>query len=455
MDIKLIDKFLFCLGLITLTALIAALIMVRVSSGEKAETVAEKNSVLVFTQWWENELEPGALRAVIDEFETQNPHIQVRLDTRSYTETQFFLINRSGAANTGAGAKGETKNTAEGEELFPDIIALDYQWLYELVQQKTLEPLTTYREAGDLLQSRQDLPGGQYEQWAVPLVSFMYPLFYNIGILKNAGFDRPPKTRTEFLNYALAITDKAAGRYGTALSLGEDNRGIYQEILPWFWAADTYLIREGQTNFTGRPVIETLSFLNRLRREGALSPGSFSKTEEQTGEEFLTGKIGMMIGSLRDIDLFRERLGEDNFGITAIPGPEGHIGKPAFGLSSWYAGISRRSSHKDEAWRFLLFLAERISPLAVRVRAIPENGRAGNGYTEVNPLYAKAYEIYQAGDLIREFSGVPRLADLESIVREELYAMLEQGQSPEASAAAMQKRWEALPNKKQRIKKGG
>ncbi|MDR2102458.1 MAG: extracellular solute-binding protein, partial [Treponema sp.] len=395
---------------------------------------------LVFTQWWEDELEPGALKALIDEFEAQNPRIQIRLDTRSYGETRSFLVNRSGA-----------------EEPLPDIIALDYQWLYELVRQKTLEPLAAYRETGDFsLQNQQDLPEGHYEQWAVPLVSFMYPLFYNIGILKEAGFDRPPKTRTEFLDYALAITGKAAGRYGTALSLGEDNhRDIYREILPWFWAAGTCLIQDGRTNFTGPPVIETLGFIDRFHREGILSPGSFSKTEAQKREEFLAGKIGMMIGSLRDIDLFRERLGEDNFGITAIPGPDGYIGKPVFGLSSWYAGISRRSSHKDEAWRFLAFLTERISSPAVKVHAMPERGKGGDGSTGVDPHYAKAYEIYQAGDVIREFSGDLRAPGLDSIVREELYAMLEQGRSPGESAAAMQKKWEALTKKKPVMKKRG
>jgi multiple sugar transport system substrate-binding protein len=424
MEIKQFDKFLLGLALAVLTAGI----VFRAGGGVEKETVPE-NSVLVFTQWWEDELEPGALAAIIEEFETRNPSIQIRLDTRSYGETRLSLLNSPEA----------------GGEVFPDIVALDPQWLYELTEHNILEPLTPYREGGEfVLQGRLDMPEGEYGQWAIPLISFMHPLFYNIEILKSAGFDRPPKTRTEFLAYAQAITDRTAGRYGTALSLGTgSHQDMYREIFPWFWAAGIFPVSPGEANFTAPGVIETLDFLDRFRREGILSPGSFSKTEEQKREEFLAGKIAMMIGSVRDIDLLREHMGEDHFGISAIPAPDGHIGKPAFGLSSWYAGIARGSPRKDEAWRFLLFLSERTSSLAAQARAVPGNGNGS--YIEENPFYAKAYDIYEAGDMIREFSGIPRAMELESLVREELYAMLEQGRSPEASAAAIQQRWEALP----------
>jgi multiple sugar transport system substrate-binding protein len=442
METKHFDKFLLGLAVILLTAGI----IFRVSAGGKPERVEAKNSVLVFIQWWEDELEPGALGDIIGEFETQNPLIQIRPDTRSYGEIRDYLAGLSGADGPVNTAE---PGAAEGE-IFPDIIALDPQWLYELVQQKNLEPLTAYREGEEFVfPGRPDTTEAQYGQWALPLVSFMYPLFYNVEVLKNAGFDRPPKTRTEFLDYARAISDRAGNRYGTALALGTDNhQDMYREIFPWFWAAGTFLLREGEADLSGRPVIETLNFLNRFREEGILSPGSFSKTEEQKREEFLAGKIGMMIGSLRDIDLLRERMGEDGFGITAVPGPDGYIGKPAFGLSSWYVGITRRSAHKDEAWRFLTFLSERSSSLAARARGVPGNGNGGSAYIEANPHYAKAYEIYEAGDMIREFSGIPRAAELEALVRDEIHALLEQGRSPGESAAAIQKKWETLGEKK-------
>jgi multiple sugar transport system substrate-binding protein len=450
MEIKHFDKFLLGLALAVLTA---GIIFRAVAGGGVGKGTAPGNSVLIFTQWWEDELEPGALAALVDEFEIQNPSIRIRLDTRSYGETRLSLLNATEAGKDGAGPVGAEENprTADGGKVFPDIVALDPQWLYELTEQNALEPLTAYREGGEfVLQGRLDMPEGEYGPWAIPLISFMHPLFYNIEILKSAGFDRPPKTRTEFLAYARAITDKAVGRHGTALSLGTSSRqDMYREILPWFWAAGTFPVPQGEANFNASRVIETLDFLDRFRSEGVLSPGSFSKTEEEKREEFLAGKIGMMIGSVRDIDLLREQMGEDNFGISAIPAPDGYIGKPAFGLSSWYAGIARASPRKDEAWRFLVFLSERTSSLAAQARAVPGNGNGSSGYIEANPFYAKAYDIYEAGDMIREFSGIPRAMELESLVREELYAMLEQGRSPEESAAAIQQRWEALPERRQ------
>ncbi|MDR2102884.1 MAG: extracellular solute-binding protein, partial [Treponema sp.] len=372
MKIKKIDKILLCLTLIVLGAVFFKTIAGKLfpDNGE------EESSTLVFSQWWEDELEPGALTDLIAEFEADNPLIKIRLDTHAYPELRDFLINLSGVEEGGE------------ENSFPDIIALDPQWLYELLQGEILEPLTSYRRQGPfIIQSRPDMPEKQYEQWALPLISFMYPFFYNIAVLKNAGFDRPPKTRSEFLAYAQAVTNPAEGRYGTALSLrAEDSRAVYREIFPWFWAAGNFFFQEGEPHFTARAELETLGFFDQFRREGILSPGSFSKTEEQKREEFLTGKIAMMIGSIRDIDFLRERMGDESFGITTIPGPDGYIGKPAFGLSSWYAGISRRSAHKDEAWHFLAFLAERTSFLAAKAHAVPGDGSGRSGYIGANPF---------------------------------------------------------------------
>lgn len=64
------------------------------SSG--AESDAEGDVTLEFSQWWEPELPSGEFRALMDEFEAQNPGIKVELLSGPYASTKEQMI--AGAA---------------------------------------------------------------------------------------------------------------------------------------------------------------------------------------------------------------------------------------------------------------------------------------------------------------------------------------------------------------------
>jgi multiple sugar transport system substrate-binding protein len=164
---------------------------------------------------------------------------------------------------------------------------------------------------------------------------------------------------------------------------------------------------------------------------------------------------------MQDMERIRKALG-DRLGITSIPVPDTYAGKPVFGISGWSVGISRQNPHKDEAWSFISFLAERNAILAGR--AVPGIGIRSNGSFNDDTLYAKAWDMYEAGEGIQEFAGKPGVRELEAIVREELEALFETslpapagsqatggaaGTGPgsvrnaAAAASAIQNRWEA------------
>jgi multiple sugar transport system substrate-binding protein len=385
-----------------------------------------EDTTLVFAQWWEDALEGDTLAALVREFEEANPGIKIRLDTRPYGEIRELLLRR-GEAET------------DDEAPLPDIAGLDPRWIGELIRADMLEPLGKFR--GD------DFDGGEaeFEGRAVPLVSSMDMLFYNIELLRSAGFDRPPKNQDEFLAFAKTLSDPGADRYGAVLSLAPENpQGIYRNIFPWLWMSGAPLVQDGAAQFGSPPIIGALEFLQALYAGGAISPGSFSKTEEDKLGEFIDRRAAMMIGSVLDIPRIREQ--GFPFGITAVPGPALYIGKPIFGLTSWYAGITRSGAHREESRRFIRFLAEQAPRLGAALHTVPTagGGTAGDDYISGDPLYAKAFDIYEAGDSPRELYGISREAELESVLREELYRMFEQGQSPAETAASLQERWQKL-----------
>lgn len=484
------DRVLWYLGLAVLAV---ALILTLIA---KPGLIEIGNRTLVFTQWWQGDLmDTGSLEALVREFEDKNPGIRIKLDTRPYTEIRDLL---------GASDRSDPDGDVTGKSFASDIIGIDSRWLWELVQQNRLEPLVAYRarteaetlwtegpptegppiadptteapmlvgpetagsEAADsttesptsdlrteYLQTPalgsevpMRLTSGEGEEaaigdWARPLVSFMTPLFYNIDMLQAAGFDRPPRNQTEFEAFAKAVTDTNTGRYGFALGLGEqESQGVYRDIFSWIWAAGQPMTAGGVLKIDTPQATAALRFLQGLNKEGVIAPGSFTKTGQDRLEEFRAGKIGMMIASIGDIRALaaaqaHQTAGDLAFGITTIPAPAAYQGKPVFGLTNWCAGISRTSKHKNEAWAFIAFLSDRAPQIAASSGAIH-----GGSSTTDDPLMAKAYDIYETGGGLEEFAGFPREVFLETVVWEEVRRLLEENQTPDYTAAVIEKR---------------
>jgi multiple sugar transport system substrate-binding protein len=445
--IKRLDFFLLALVLVVL-----GIRVFRIDSGKVIQAVTP-SLTLVFTQWWQDELEENTLESLAEEFEKIHPGIKIKLDTRPYDEIRSLLL---------AGAE-EPESPPWG-----DVIALDPLWLQDLIQKDVLEKLED-----------QDLPGGpgfsgaraelfpvnfttgdeegfdeggfgegfidesssgagpeeKGEAWSLPLVSFINPLFYNIDLLKEAGFSRPPKTRSEFISMAAALTNASQGRFGAAFSLA-GSRDLYQNVYPWIWASGAQLLPEGKPAITLRSVTETLDFFDQLHKQGSLA-----LLENGQGlEDFILGKTALMVGSAKDINTLVKRMGKESFGITTVPVPDSYVGKPVFGISAWHGGISRSSPHRENARLFLSFLEKKSGFIAEKAHAIPGSGKVSG--IEEDPLYSKAWDMYAGGDIIQEFAMVPRLAELETAFREELYLVFEENHSAPAAAEAIQKRWE-------------
>ncbi|MDR1586067.1 MAG: extracellular solute-binding protein [Treponema sp.] len=409
------DRLLFFTALI----LFAGFLVVNLVFGK---VNAIKRTSLVLSYQWEERFGKDLIDALIGEFGERNPEL---------------LIRKELPAKNGARAKA------------PDILLFGESEYRELAGKGVLAPLNRYGFSETGLERR-----------AVPLVSFMDLLFYNINLLKAAGFDRPPKNRAEFLACANAITAGVDGgdlkgvyAVGLALSSG-DPLSIRREIFSRIWASGAPLFQDGKPYFGGRAAVETLDFFDRLKQDGSIAPDAFDKTGAELAADFAGGRIAMMVASAREIPELRKRMGDSAFGITVIPGTAEIPGQNRIALLSWYAGISADCARADEARTFLDFLAEKGSVLAARMEAapgslpldniIPHAGSFPELYIRNDPLYSKAWEIYEAAEPVEEFSGMPEAAEYEGIVREELVKFFGEGQRAAETAGAVQKRWAAL-----------
>jgi len=278
---------------------------------------------------------------------------------------------------------------------------------------------------------------------AVPLVSFMDLLFYNIELLKTAGFDRPPKTRDEFLSYAKTVSN-GENISGAAISLSDaDKQAVSRDIFSWIWASGGDFWQGEETPLiNNRATVRDLAFLGSLYREGALAPSVFETTGDQRLEDFAQGKIALMIASTRAIPQLREKMGDDAFGITVIPGSGSPLNY-SLGLSGIYAGINADCTHPEEARNFLNYLAEQSPLLCAELKATPGivSDLFSSDYIKDDPFYSKARNIFEASQIVQGFSRTAGAQKFENAVREEFKIFFESGRTAEETAAAIQERW--------------
>jgi multiple sugar transport system substrate-binding protein len=389
---------------------------------------------LFFSMHSEEKFGKEIIAELLREFNEKNPDITIRL----ISDAPAALVN-------------------------PDILIFDDSDFSVFVAANVLAELIPFNSFG--IDENNDLDNSL--QLAVPLVSFIDLLFYNIDILSAAGFNHPPRTRDEFLAYTRAVSRvNKPGVSGTAMSLNpNDRQALSRDVFSWIWAAGGNLwpernnpaslmqasLMQASPMLNTRAIIEDFSFFGTLYREGLLAPDVFETTGDQRIEEFAQGRVAMMIASSRVIPYLRERMGEETFGVTTIPHP-GTSGRYNIKISSIYAGINSSvlqandTSSLQAAKSFIEFLTEKSALFCAELNAVPGSiyNLIPDEYIRQDPLYSKIWDIFEISQIIQGFSGNKNAMEYQTVFLEELQIFFDGARTAQQTVAAIQRRWEEV-----------
>lgn len=391
---------------------------------------AESDVTLEFVQWWEPELPDGFLRSLMDEFEAQNPGIKVELISGPYSSTKDQIV---------AGAATGTLS---------DVVGLDGAWVNDLAKQGAIASLdklvTDYGLDDSQIAAKVPVNGSNY---MYGVVTFAYTMFCNNDMLKAAGIESVPTNRTEFLADAEKLTNADANQYGWVLPLSlQSPNGIQNDVMSWVWASGGSMMNaDGTPNVNNEDVASALTYIKDLYDKGFIAPGAFSKQEQDKVEEFVNGRVAMMVDTLAHITMIRERNPKLDFTVCAVPAADDYTGSRGMVYAAWGIGVSETSEHKAEAAKLVDFMmsADVNARLAATANAFPGNTTAAPDYSAADTIFQKAFEIYKQSYACNEFVGLPVAEELMRIFDEQFQSTLDGKQTVAECLDKVQTQWKA------------
>lgn len=399
---------------------------------DTAEGASSGDVTLEFQQWWGVELPEGALDEICQGF-TDETGIKIETLSNPYADTKTQI-----AAGAAAGTMA-------------DVVGLDGSWVYDFAKQGAIANLTDLMSSDGYDDSQlSDQIRYEGNTYMIPVVNFAYPLYYNKGILNAAGVSEVPKTWTEFMDACQKIVDNTdAAAYCIPLNTEAPN-GIQNQFSTWVWASGGTLLSDGKPALTNNDTLTKVTELFKdMYGKGYLSPGVEAMKEQDMVNEFENGRLAFMVDGISHLTTIKQESPDIDFDYAAMPVMDGYTGKSGMDVANWGIGIAENCEHKAEAMKFVEYLMspEVNAKLAQLANAFPGNSTAKPDYSSNDERFLKAFDIYNGGYAINEFTGAPTAEDLMRSFNEQLILYIDGDTAEAADAlAAVQEAWEAAYN---------
>jgi len=317
----------------------------------------------------------------------------------------------------------------------PDLCSNIWPGIVEdFVEAGALVPLDRFPDFDSLLEARipetvrEPFRSRDGHFYQLPWKTNPVMMFYNVQLLREVGFERPPRTYGEYLEAARRVTANTDGDGLIDRWMG------YRDIRPIWWQRyfDYYAFyiaaSGGRTLFDrqGRLAVDTAAsnrvfdFFARLYAMGAFPKAVWTSA----GSRFLKGQLATdFTGPWHLIWLEKNAPPTLRYDVAPIPVPDNHEG-PVYTYGDYKnIVIFSTTRHPDVAWRLARFLVSREADrrLLERTRQIPVR----RGLLD-DPYFASVFEKYPILRRFAEQAAYTRSVDSAPDLKEILDAFAQE-----------------------------
>ncbi|HOX32225.1 MAG TPA: ABC transporter substrate-binding protein [Spirochaetales bacterium] len=330
------------------------------------------------------------LEAAVSEYNASQKEVFVKYEFQGdYTATEQKF-----AAAIAAGA-------------VPDLVMLEISRIPGFAYRKAIKPLDDLAKKYKL--PKEDIPAALLGEstidgklYSLPQSRSMPVFYYNKDMLRAAGLpDKAPETWAELRKAAIAMTNKAEGRYGFGLQIGNP-----------FWYFSNAVEGNGGTISVRKNGVDTPTFndpagvaglkfwydLVNADGGGRIYPGQGLATWEALQADFISGKVGMMFittGWMGNI----VKNSKFDVGVGMLPVGPGGLRKAPTGGNGIVIPAKAKAKNQDAAFKFLMWLSDtpQTSKWAMQTGYMPLRLSALGDpqmtkYFETNPAFKVAVE---------------------------------------------------------------
>lgn len=297
------------------------------------------------------------IEAITQEFEAQNPDVDVQLDFVAYEALHDKIIT---SAASGAGGY--------------DVVLMDCIWPAEFASADFILDVTD-RIAEDV---KADIWPGALEAvmwqgrlYGMPWLNDVLYLYYNRAMLEQAGFTAPPKTWSELREMGMAAKAQGLVEY-PFIEYFQQEEGLTIAFAYYLFAfGGSFFDDEGKPTFNSPEGLAALNFMVSGLQDGLINPASLESTYEEVRRTFSQGASLFSVNWAYQLNLANDPAESQIAGdaiVTLMPGEQETSATINGGMG---LAIMKASQNPDRAWAYIQFLSSKDVQKRYAQNALP------------------------------------------------------------------------------------
>ncbi|GAA3489425.1 MULTISPECIES: ABC transporter substrate-binding protein [Streptomyces] len=334
---------------------VASISVLATACTGSAENVAKDdpnaNTTINFWHGWSAPSEVKAIKENVDRFEKAHPNIKVNVVGNVNDDKLNQSLRSGGSKGPDVVSSFTTSNVGKfcSSGAFAD--------LKPFIEKSKLDLEKTFPKV------MLDYTQFEGKRCALPLLADAYGLYYNKDAFAKAGIKEAPKTYSELLTTAKALT-KTKGDSYEQLGFMPNYHG-YETTTEHYLGSwgPAYFDKNGKSAVATDPAFAEMFTAQKKLVDGL---GGFDKLEKYRntfGDEFSakhpfhTGQVAMQLDGEWRLGMAKDAKVPFEIGVAPMPVPDNRVGDYGKGfLSGTVLGIAPQSKKQNAAWELVKFM---------------------------------------------------------------------------------------------------